>query len=382
MIARTICFIFDTPHYLGGKYYLSSIISSLSQLSMARIVVLTGRESIYDDFVTNLPQSVEVFRLAYFDETGFDRLFFRLFRFFGFPCIFRALADKYSIDTFSHSEAPNCKKGLYETINWIPDLQFVELPENFSILQRLRSFLRVISLIRQSKIILFSSLHSKSIAIKYFSRFSNTIELKSFVLNFTPNLHFDSSAYTSEHDDLQKPLPDKYLFMPNQFWTHKNHYVALEGFAKFVKDYPNFFLILTGNPRDFRNQNYASSLERKLRDGFFGPNVLYLGVLGRSQYYRILENCSVLVNPSLYEGWSTTVEEGIFLQKCILVSNIGVHREQVKNYAKSYCFEKTSPDDFCTQLVALINSTNNDDDFSSSNRKYRFLESLRLLYRL
>ena len=35
-----------------------------------------------------------------------------------------------------------------------------------------------------------------------------------------------------------------------------------------------------------------------------------------------------MINPSLFEGWSTSVEEAKSLDKRILLSNIPVHREQ------------------------------------------------------
>jgi len=38
--------------------------------------------------------------------------------------------------------------------------------------------------------------------------------------------------------------------------------------------------------------------------------------------------CVAMINPSLYEGWSTSVEEAKSMGKTILLSNIAVHREQ------------------------------------------------------
>jgi len=41
-----------------------------------------------------------------------------------------------------------------------------------------------------------------------------------------------------------------------------------------------------------------------------------------------MRHCVCLINPSLFEGWSTTVEEAKALGKHIILSDIPVHREQ------------------------------------------------------
>jgi hypothetical protein len=42
----------------------------------------------------------------------------------------------------------------------------------------------------------------------------------------------------------------------------------------------------------------------------------------------LMRHAVCVINPSLFEGWSSTVEESKALSKHILLSNISVHREQ------------------------------------------------------
>ena len=41
-----------------------------------------------------------------------------------------------------------------------------------------------------------------------------------------------------------------------------------------------------------------------------------------------MRNCIFIINPSLFEGWSSTVEEAKSLGKNIILSDLNVHKEQ------------------------------------------------------
>jgi glycosyltransferase involved in cell wall biosynthesis len=57
-------------------------------------------------------------------------------------------------------------------------------------------------------------------------------------------------------------------------------------------------------------------------------NIRLLGLIDYSDVVRLIRHSISVVNPSLFEGWSTTVEEARALGKSIILSNINVHREQ------------------------------------------------------
>ena len=42
----------------------------------------------------------------------------------------------------------------------------------------------------------------------------------------------------------------------------------------------------------------------------------------------LMHHAEAIINPSLFEGWSSSVEEAKALDKTILVSDLAVHREQ------------------------------------------------------
>ena len=53
-----------------------------------------------------------------------------------------------------------------------------------------------------------------------------------------------------------------------------------------------------------------------------------LGVVPRGQMMSLMAKARAVINPSMFEGWSTTVEESRASGKRMLLSDIPVHREQ------------------------------------------------------
>jgi len=53
-----------------------------------------------------------------------------------------------------------------------------------------------------------------------------------------------------------------------------------------------------------------------------------LGIVPYEDLLSLMRHSVAIINPSLCEGWSTTVEEAKALGKTILLSDIAVHKEQ------------------------------------------------------
>lgn len=60
--------------------------------------------------------------------------------------------------------------------------------------------------------------------------------------------------------------------------------------------------------------------------------------------------CQAMLNPSLFEGWSTTVEEARALATPMLLSDLNVHREQMG--AAAHYFRRDSAEDLADLLQA------------------------------
>jgi glycosyltransferase involved in cell wall biosynthesis len=67
-----------------------------------------------------------------------------------------------------------------------------------------------------------------------------------------------------------------------------------------------------------------------------GKNFRHLGMIPLPHVYALLRACTALINPSRFEGWSTTVEEAKSFGVPLILSDIEVHREQAAGAASYF----------------------------------------------
>ena len=92
-------------------------------------------------------------------------------------------------------------------------------------------------------------------------------------------------------------------------------------------------------------------------------NIRFLGFLDRREQLVILKNTIAVIQPSLFEGWSTVVEDTKALNKHIILSDLTVHKEQIQKHCDF--FERKDE----KQLAGLLRkySVNNPSDFSNED---------------
>ncbi len=206
---------------------------------------------------------------------------------------------------------------------WIPDLQDIEFPEMFSESQiRHRKKLRKKAISRKY-IIYFSSEYAKK---TYSNTQSNTQNYG--VLRFS-TLPEKLRDYSNSPLDCQDCNDNGYLYLPNQWWKHKNHIRTLKAFIVYKSNGGKLHLVLSGKKEDYRWPDYKGSVEELISSN--SQDLHDLGMLERSAQLSVLFNSRIVVQTSLYEGWSTTVEECLVSDKVLVVSNLPVLIEQCKD---------------------------------------------------
>ena len=76
--------------------------------------------------------------------------------------------------------------------------------------------------------------------------------------------------------------------------------------------------------------------------------VSFLGVIPRVHQLCLMKHSSAVVQPSLFEGWSTLIEDAKSLQVPVLASRLDVHIEQLGESA--IYFDPLSPQDIADKL--------------------------------
>ncbi len=227
------------------------------------------------------------------------------------------------IDLISHSELRREKP----VISWIPDFQHIHLKEMFDkkeLISRDKGFL---DKAKNSKIVILSS----NDALNDFKAFAPRYAHKGKVLNFVAILEDDVYRKTDEikTQTIEKlNLPEKYFYLPNQFWKHKNHKVVFEAVSILKEQGIDVQVVFSGSTNDYRHENHFNELMEFAKEKNIENNLKMVGLIDLIEVYYLMRNCISIINPSLFEGWSSTVEEAKSLGKNMILSNLNVYKEQ------------------------------------------------------
>ncbi|WP_181002451.1 glycosyltransferase, partial [Campylobacter concisus] len=171
-------------------------------------------------------------------------------------------------------------------------------------------------------------------ALKDMKKFVPNYEDKARVLQFVSqpnNRYFE----LDEHDKsllLQKyEIKDDFFYIPNQFWKHKNHMMIFEAISELKKDGVEINIVCTGYLGDYRNKTYIDDIRKVLKLNNLEDNIKLLGLVDYEDVFALIKFSKAVINPSLFEGWSSTVEECKSVGKNMILSDLDVHKEQYPN---------------------------------------------------
>jgi glycosyltransferase involved in cell wall biosynthesis len=162
-------------------------------------------------------------------------------------------------------------------------------------------------------------------------------------------------------EHLQKLLINRrpYMFYPANFWPHKNHQMLITAYGMYLSRNPEcgidlvFTGALDGVQKDLKDKVRRMALEKRIH---------FLGYLSEDQLTAVWEGCSLLVFPSLYEGFGIPVLEAMQFGKPVICSNVtslpevagdaALYFDPRKPYEIVSCMERiTGNTDLCSELV-------------------------------
>ena len=111
----------------------------------------------------------------------------------------------------------------------------------------------------------------------------------------------------------------RYLLFPAHCWLHKNHARLVEALESIDSELPSDFrVIMTGRP--FPDEHPAA--ERLRRWSGSASRVRHLGFRSPREMQALIQGCTALVFPSLFEGYGMPVAEAIIAGRPVLCSNV------------------------------------------------------------
>lgn len=324
MIRVGFVLVFKDHGWLGGISYFRNLFSALYELSDREVepVIITG-ESTDANILSDFAQ-IEVVRTRLVET---DRLTWKLRRvlqlYVGRDFILEALMNRHGIRFLSHSGHLG-RHCTIPTLPWIPDFQELHLSGFFSDGERLARSKNVSECCNNGTAVLVSSHAAREDLIEL----NAECGLRSEVLQFVAAVPPADSYVMRQNLEQRYEFSGGYFYLPNQFWAHKNHRIVLEALSLLKSRGKEMLILATGNMGDHRQPGHFDDIMALVDDlsvsGMFRP----LGVVSYTDVMSLMRASVGIINPSLFEGWSTTVEEAKSMGKSVVLSDIPVHREQ------------------------------------------------------
>jgi glycosyltransferase involved in cell wall biosynthesis len=210
------------------------------------------------------------------------------------------------------------------TLAWIPDFQHRALPHQFG---RLAWYRREagfrLQIAASTKILLSSAAAERDCQVYY-----PASRAKTHVARFAVPVDDWPKPADAEAMLRAAGMPRDFVFLPNQIWHHKNHALAIDAASILARRGSRRTIVATGHGLDPRRPYYRAELVSRIRECKAERNFIMLDGVDHELVKAMMTTTNALLNPSRFEGWSTTVEEAKAIGTPMLLSDISVHREQ------------------------------------------------------
>ena len=358
---KEIAFTYRNPNsdWQGGHNYFRSLFMALNTTPGHNIVPVVFMGSQSNAVRASLPRNVRIVSNSVFDRKSVkwcvDKVAARLL---GRSWLSNRLISGQGIDILSHA-GPTGEAGI-RNIAWIPDFQHVHLPQFFSKRDLRKRNANFRDTIARSDLIVLSS----EAARRDLAAFAPKYVEKVRVLQFCS---LRQEANWRDPIDLSAVygIDGPFFYIPNQLWAHKNHLTAIRALAQIKSNFPELTIVCSGSLNDYRNPGHLERLREEIFRLGLDQRFKLLGVIDYSHVAHLMLQSVAVVNPSLFEGWSTTVEEAKVLGRPLILSDIKVHREQCIN-GEAIFFdsldEKSLADQMITQLHKPFQTFSEADD--------------------
>src|SRR5690606_19000268 len=217
-------------------------------------------------------------------------------------------------------------------IAWIPDFQHKALPHLFSKAAWWKREIGFRAQIMGGRRIMLSSDDARQGCERFYPATRGRTRTVHFAVPAGEALDLVAARAVAD----SYGLPQDFVFMPNQFWRHKNHTLVLEALTILRERGANVVIAASGKQHDPRAPNYFPAFAAAAKARGLEGSMRLPGLIPYAHLAALMRCCQALLNPSLFEGWSTTVEEARAMGTPMVLSDIDVHREQMGDAARYF----------------------------------------------
>ena len=326
--------------WMGGSEYIRNLLRAMAAAGGPEVTLFCFANTVdeWRDTGVTLAPVKPMWQAPLVDRLGFNNR------------NFAAALREHPVDflyplTYGNRENIGLTFPLHRTLRdtrwagWIPDFQHRHLPRFFTPEQSAFRDRGVAALLAEAPTVVMSSGSAADDLRRFYPDYRGRVEVLRFATCARPEWY-------EPFDGIE--LPERFFAICNQFWLHKNHLTVFRALNLLAQRGVRPVVLCTGALSEARDPSYPDQVRAALAENGIAEHVRLLGLLPRRAQIELLRRSIAVIQPSLFEGWSTIVEDARALGRPLLLSDIAVHREQDPPEAKFF------PAEAAEELAELI----------------------------
>lgn len=376
---RLILLAHGGESWIGGLYYVRNMLNGLIRAGidnelMVYIIVNEKNMDLFSVFSDH--PNVELVIAAEDAFSGSNKVYQLLTGTCSNPFV-EKLAKECSADWIFPLTGMPIKNVEEKCVFWIPDFQYMYYPKYFSKLALVwkKAFA---SHIAKKGLPLILSSETAAQDFKMFFKPVNTDKVS--VVHFTSYLDCPKPSQSAIQETQSRyGIKEGYFLCSNQFWAHKNHRIVFQALDILHRKGRPAKVVFTGNPDGGDNGKLYKELNRLSHDLNIVQYINMLGFVERSDQLNLMAGSIAIIQPSLFEGWGTVLEDAKVIGKPVLLSDIPIHKEQ--DDGRAIFFDPENAEELANALGELAEDRRSHvlstiPTNTASEYGYRFMRAL------
>lgn len=205
-------------------------------------------------------------------------------------------------------------------ISTIHDVVFLDIPHLTSPIGRFMRYVYLKQAIIRSQLLFTVSQFSKDRILYYFPNICH--------LKITYNGVADTILPVDENTSPQYPF--SYFLYVGNIKPHKGLKCLLEAYSLLKENGEKRKLVIVGKSENFKTSD--KYIQRLLKSKTLNDDVIFTGHINDEKLVNIISFASLLIQPSIYEGFGIPPLESVYLGTPALISDIPVFREIYRDF--------------------------------------------------
>ena len=156
--------------------------------------------------------------------------------------------------------------------------------------------------------------------------------------------------------------------------------LILEALMKVKSKNPSICIAFSGKQSSYRDKGYFEKLTDFVKENDLSENVRFLGFIPREDQLLLMKYSKAVIQPSLFEGWSTVIEDSKALGQFVIAGDLAVNQEQSdKNIL---FFDRHNAEELAAAILKVDSNNIIRNPYNYNQNILEFTESLKTIFGL